>query len=485
MKTRGRTNRGGPRPVAKTNKSSTRLRLFICYRREDAGGRAGRLYDSLTARLGEENIFMDIDTIRAGENFPLVIDRELDSCDVLLALIGPKWLTAKDNAGRRRLDNPKDFVRLEIEHALRRKDVTVVPLLVHDAEMPQARDLPRTLGHLCDKNAFEISDNRWRSDIDKLLDSIARAVAEERRDEAARLEAERIVEQKARQETVGRQREMVPKPHAHLGWLYWLILPLLLIGLAVGIFALIGSKGTSKLVAPSVPRALDASVLRSGVSLTWSRPAQGTVSGYRIYRNGQELATSTNRQSLLRFTDKNVSPYSTFRYTVQAYNNAGNSDRSAAVKVSTGADNRELDILRKHVSLFFHGPCEEVDKAPRTVTAALSCNVPGPTDVRYFRFASLNDMARYYRSRILMSGVLPRTRKGDCNHYREAEGVYLSDAGISNGRVLCYRKQVGSREWSFIEWTTIKIRTYARAFRRDRSDHYLSYWWKHHPLFNR
>ena len=96
-------------------------RIFISYRRDESTPYAGRLYDRLSASFGSDNVFMDIDTIKPGEDFAAIIYEYIQSCDALIALIGRQWLTSVDDEGRRRLDNPQDFVRLEIAAAIRRK----------------------------------------------------------------------------------------------------------------------------------------------------------------------------------------------------------------------------------------------------------------------------------------------------------------------------------------------------------------------------
>jgi hypothetical protein len=88
--------------------------VFISYRREDSGGYAGRLFDVLSAHYGRENTFMDLDAIRGGDNFVTGIEQKVGQCDVLLAIIGERWLTIAGEDGARRLDNAGDFVRLEI-----------------------------------------------------------------------------------------------------------------------------------------------------------------------------------------------------------------------------------------------------------------------------------------------------------------------------------------------------------------------------------
>jgi len=126
--------------------------IFISYRRDDSEGQAGRLYDDLIRQFGEGSVFMDVAGIEPGLDFRKVIDKNVSSCGVLLALIGPGWVDAKDETGRRRLDNPLDFVRLETAAALKR-DIPVVPVLVAKARMPrveqssQASSLERAIGH--------------------------------------------------------------------------------------------------------------------------------------------------------------------------------------------------------------------------------------------------------------------------------------------------------------------------------------------------
>src|SRR4051794_2677355 len=121
--------------------ASPELRVFLNYRRDDAAGHAGRLYDSLAERFGKERVFMDVDAIDPGADYGDVIDKAVGSCDVLIAVIGQDWLNATDGKGERRIDDPDDFVRLEIQAALGR-DVRVLPLLVQGAVMPSADELP-------------------------------------------------------------------------------------------------------------------------------------------------------------------------------------------------------------------------------------------------------------------------------------------------------------------------------------------------------
>lgn len=144
------------------------FKIFISYRREDAIGHAGRLYDRLVKQFGESNVFIDVDNIPAGSDFAQVIRAAVSSCRVLLVIISRGWLSSKDQANGRRLDNEKDFVRLEIEAALSR-GITIIPVLVQGAQMPQARDLPLSLAALAERQAIELSDSRWPYDLGRLL----------------------------------------------------------------------------------------------------------------------------------------------------------------------------------------------------------------------------------------------------------------------------------------------------------------------------
>jgi len=142
--------------------------VFISYRREDSEGQARALFQDLVARLGRDSVFMDVDSIGLGRDFRQVLQERLATCDVMLALIGRDWLDGKDKSGRRRLDNPGDFVRMELAAALKR-NIPVTPLLLHGAQMPAVEHLPEDLSDLAYRNGFELSHNRWESDVQELV----------------------------------------------------------------------------------------------------------------------------------------------------------------------------------------------------------------------------------------------------------------------------------------------------------------------------
>jgi TIR domain len=143
-------------------------RIFISYRREETAYPAGWLYDRLVGHFGRDQVFKDVDSIDLGDDFPQVIADAVGSCDVLLALVGDRWLTITDRDGTRRLDRPDDFVRLEIEAALQR-NVRLIPVLVDGATMPPADELPPSLAGMTRRQALELSPSRFEYDINRLL----------------------------------------------------------------------------------------------------------------------------------------------------------------------------------------------------------------------------------------------------------------------------------------------------------------------------
>jgi hypothetical protein len=157
-----------PSPAAVTGRWDRTSGIFISYRREDAPAYAGRLYDQLAERFGDEHVFMDVDTIEPGADFVARIEDAVGSAAVLLVVMGRGWLESKDEQGRRRLDDPKDFVRLEVASALRR-DVRVIPVLVGGARMPEEDELPAALAVLSRRNALVVSDLDWRAGMARLL----------------------------------------------------------------------------------------------------------------------------------------------------------------------------------------------------------------------------------------------------------------------------------------------------------------------------
>ncbi len=155
--------------------------IFISYRRDDAEGQAGRLYDDLVKIFGDDKVFMDVAGIEPGRDFRSVIDEQVTSCGVLLAIIGKDWINAKDATGRPRLEDPSDFVRLETASALKR-DIPVIPVLVHGAAMPHPEQLPADLADIAYRNAVELTHARWNSDVEVLAKALRPYVEKQNND---------------------------------------------------------------------------------------------------------------------------------------------------------------------------------------------------------------------------------------------------------------------------------------------------------------
>jgi WD40 repeat protein len=151
--------------------------IFISYRREDAAPYARLLQKELRERFPDARVFMDLDSIEAGVDFVEVIQQAVSSCAALVALIGRQWATLTNEAGDRRLDNPDDFVRFEIQTALER-GVRVIPVLVDDARPLRQQELPAELHKLPRLNALELSYGRYDYDAERLFGLIQRVLAE-------------------------------------------------------------------------------------------------------------------------------------------------------------------------------------------------------------------------------------------------------------------------------------------------------------------
>jgi TIR domain/Polyketide cyclase / dehydrase and lipid transport len=157
--------------------------IFISYRRSDEPGYAGRIADRLTAEFGSRT-FMDVESLEPGVDFVDRIEEAIGSVDVLVAVIGKDW-ASKDPSGRPRLEDPNDFVRLEIGSALRR-GIRVIPVLVRDAEMPKQDELPEELKSLTRKNALQLSDTEWRAGMDRLVGVVGTILSLEPEQSSAR-----------------------------------------------------------------------------------------------------------------------------------------------------------------------------------------------------------------------------------------------------------------------------------------------------------
>lgn len=144
--------------------------IFLSYRREDTSDVTGRIYDRLSERFGKENVFKDVDSIPLGVDFKEYLENAVGQCDVLLAIIGRQWIAGEK--GKRRLDEAHDFVRIEMEAALKRV-IPIVPVLVQGSGVPAAADLPEPLQPLARRHGIPVRpDPDFHQDMDRLIKGI-------------------------------------------------------------------------------------------------------------------------------------------------------------------------------------------------------------------------------------------------------------------------------------------------------------------------
>jgi hypothetical protein len=192
-------------------------KIFISYRREDTAWFATALFLRLQPKFPDD-LFMDVEGIGAGQDFARVIEKQAKARDVMLVLIGPNWLTARDESGRRRLDSPEDFVRVEAESALH-LGKRVIPVLEPKTEMPRAHALPESLKDLALRNAVGLTHERFEIDVEGLVKALENALveAEEARQKATTEATRETEEQAAKAVELQRRREQA-MPSTYRWW---------------------------------------------------------------------------------------------------------------------------------------------------------------------------------------------------------------------------------------------------------------------------
>ena len=194
--------------------------IFLNYRRGDDPGTAGRIFDRLEREFGNHAVFMDVEgRIKPGDDYVTVLRSQVAACDVVLAVIGPRWLTVTDGDGRRRLDNADDWVRVEIASALEAGDAKrVIPVLVGGASMPRAEELPDDLKELTRKQTVRVTLERFQADTHGLITEVRRVLANlEVAQRAAAAKAKAQAEAAARRNREERRRarrERLPSSRA-------------------------------------------------------------------------------------------------------------------------------------------------------------------------------------------------------------------------------------------------------------------------------
>jgi hypothetical protein len=180
-------------------------RIFISYRRSDSRKWADKLFDHISMRFGKDLVFQDVDDIKPGKDFLGVLRDAIKGCKVVLVLVGPRWLKVTNADGKRRIDNPKDVLRMEIIAALNGRK-TVIPVLLGNAVMPTKEDLPPPLRSLSRRQAATVSDGRWNGDVGILLERLRELVIPRKGPESLEEAKQEITEKQNEYFTIYPQR---------------------------------------------------------------------------------------------------------------------------------------------------------------------------------------------------------------------------------------------------------------------------------------
>ncbi len=253
--------------------------IFISYRRDDSAGYAGRLYDRLASHFGADRVFMDVEGIEPGLDFVVAIEEAVGSCRVLIAVIGDEWTTSTDAAGRRRLDDPNDFIRLETGSALQR-GIRVVPVLVGGAVMPLAADLPDDLKALTRRQAIEINHKQWEASTGELihtLEGILKTPSAESEPKAVTPDGPHPRREAA---VADDNRKIAPddRGQGNGSWKRWIVSAAAVMALLAGVGLWLGQGGKKPAPAPDAP-AIGKTVEEPGAKLprAASRPEKTVV----------------------------------------------------------------------------------------------------------------------------------------------------------------------------------------------------------------
>jgi hypothetical protein len=153
-------------------------KLFISYRRTDSADQAGRVFDRLVGAFSKDSVFKDVDSVPAGADFRKVLEEAVKRAETVILIIGPSWLNTTDERGHRRLDDQNDFVRLELEFALKLGKL-IIPVLVRGGAMPRPDDLPEALKDVAFRHAVSVRpDPDFHRDMDRLIQAIKARKAE-------------------------------------------------------------------------------------------------------------------------------------------------------------------------------------------------------------------------------------------------------------------------------------------------------------------
>ncbi len=237
-------------------------KIFISYRRDETDFVAGWIYERLVRQFGRERVFKDVDSIALGDDFVRAVTNAVSASDVVLVLIGKQWLGIVDKNNNRRLDDPFDFVRLEIQAALSR-NIRMIPILINGAQMPNELELPADIRGLAYRQALELNSRQFESDADRLVEAVQGKTWEERAQQDA--STQRVVAPVRSRSSRGRTAAVIS------------VVVLALIVVILSIFLV--NRLINTAAAPTVPA--------TGVDLTAAETSLGTVvtnDGFTLYR---------------------------------------------------------------------------------------------------------------------------------------------------------------------------------------------------------
>ena len=463
-------------------------RIFINYRRDDSLLYADRLQEVLSEHFGPDEVFRDVDTIEMGLDFVHAIDRALRQADVMLVVIGQHWLVSPD--GRTRLQDPDDYVRLEVAGGLERPNVRVIPVLVGGADMPRSDDLPDDLASLTRRHAFEMTDNRWRYDRDELVRRLSRVLEADRVKhpaEGAEPGAAAHVAPAPAREHNGKAERPLPvappstpdRPPAEFAdlrpgapsppptsrrrrWIAAVAATALLgAGIATGAFLLLGGDDVAAIPAPTNEGATTDEGSRSIPDVVGLPQA---VAEADLEEQGFEVSTTM-------VVDEGESGL------VLTQDPAPGADADEGAVVTLEVSQLPIDALLTMVPGRLRATCEETASAGllEFSTAGVTCAAGGGVvAVSYNLFADEGDLDRAFGGflEVAQDQVGDAIPRGNCETDQFARGPYTLD-GATRGRVLCYRAQGGS----WIHWTDSELLVYSIATRDDLRDAQLYRWW--------
>jgi TIR domain-containing protein len=397
-------------------------RIFLNYRREDTRGYAGRLYDRLSHRFGEEQIFRDIDAIPPGLDYAEEIDRLVSQCDLMLVLIGESWLSVHGAGGRRRLEEPGDLVSLEIAAGLERK-IPVIPVLIQGARMPDEEELPDRIQALARRNALEMSDSHWNHDWERLTWAI---------DELTKR----------------------PPPRDH----------------SAGPGGRPSSEGASDLTEPLAgPLAQEPAAVPSSTTRPMGRLSTVALAVVPlivlIAAAFLAVRVTGNRSDRDAGQRGPATPASTAASVNATSTTAHNKERSSATAKAAYPNAAERQLL-SHIP---PGMRKDCDRAARPVTGAsvaIRCTENNAPSVQYNLYHTNDAMYHVFNSRANVVGAHP----GSCN--TTAVESHLDKAlhdGKPVGRLLCYTYRGEAR----LEWTNELLKVYTYVFSKSQTAHEL------------